>query len=209
MKNMNTDGVPWRRPVGAGSCLCKCPTHQPGGMSITRTVVNWHREGFRLYWSWISRVRQVEGRKRVSKEIRTLIFPMVAENPTWGAPRIHGELLKLGFEVSEKSVSRWIRPSSARSRSCETMADVSQKPSRGHCCDGLLHRPTLTFGVLYCFFVISHNRRKILHFNVTQNPNALSYSNCAKLGLTCRRTDSCYSTATRSLVPMRFRLCGR
>jgi putative transposase len=64
-----------------------------------RTVVNWHRAGFRLYWSWISRVRQVEGRKRVSKEIRTLIFRMVAENPTWGAPRIHGELLKLGFEV--------------------------------------------------------------------------------------------------------------
>jgi len=71
-----------------------------------RTVANWHRAGFRLYWSWISRVRQVEGRKRVSKEIRTLIFRMVAENPTWGAPRIHGELLKLGVSISRKGVSR-------------------------------------------------------------------------------------------------------
>src|SRR5208283_6122261 len=74
-----------------------------------RTVVNWHRAGFRLYWTWVSRISQVGGRKRVSKEVRALIFRMVSENPTWGAPRIHGELLKLGFELSERSVSRWIR----------------------------------------------------------------------------------------------------
>jgi putative transposase len=77
--------------------------------SWSRTVVNWHHAGFRLYWAWVSKVRKVGGRKRVSKEVRALIFRMVAENPTWGAPRIHGELLKLGFEVSERSVSRWIR----------------------------------------------------------------------------------------------------
>jgi putative transposase len=74
-----------------------------------RTVVNWHRAGFRLYWAWVSRVKHVGGRKRVSKEVRALIFRMVAENPTWGAPHIHGELLKLGFDVSERSVSRWMR----------------------------------------------------------------------------------------------------
>src|SRR5271169_2678943 len=74
-----------------------------------RTVVNWHRAGFRLYWAWVSRVRQVGGRRRVSKEVRALIFRMVAENPTWGAPRIHGELLKLGFDLSERSVSRWMQ----------------------------------------------------------------------------------------------------
>src|SRR5215469_8704740 len=74
-----------------------------------RTVVNWHRAGFRLYWTWVSRISQVGGRKRVSKEVRALIFRMVAENPTWGAPRIHGELQKLGFEVSERSVFRLIR----------------------------------------------------------------------------------------------------
>src|SRR5215472_12342720 len=78
-----------------------------------RTVVNWHRAGFRLYWRWISRFRRVGERKRVSKEVRALIFRMVAENPTWGAPRIHGELLKLGFDLSERSVSRWI-PASPR-----------------------------------------------------------------------------------------------
>ena len=74
-----------------------------------RTVVSWHRAGFRLYWTWVSRARQVGGRKRVSNEVRALIFRMVAENPTWGAPRIHGELLKLGFDLSERSVSRWVR----------------------------------------------------------------------------------------------------
>ena len=60
-----------------------------------RTVVNCHRAGFRLYWTWISRFRRVGGRKGVSKEVRALIFRMVAENPTWGAPRAHGELLNL------------------------------------------------------------------------------------------------------------------
>ncbi|PYX53940.1 MAG: integrase, partial [Acidobacteria bacterium] len=66
-----------------------------------RTVVSWHRAGFRLYWTWVSRARRVGGGRRVSREIRTLIFRMVAENPMWGAPRIHGELLKLGFDLSE------------------------------------------------------------------------------------------------------------
>jgi hypothetical protein len=82
---------------------------KPLVLVTTSTVVNWHRAGFRLYWAWVSRVKHVGGRKRVSKEVRALIFRMVAENPTWGVPRIHGELLKLGFDVSERSVSRWIR----------------------------------------------------------------------------------------------------
>jgi putative transposase len=58
-----------------------------------RTVIGWHRVGFRLYWKWLSRAKSMGGRKPVSKEVRALIFQMVAENPTWGAPRIHGELL--------------------------------------------------------------------------------------------------------------------
>src|SRR5215467_6530271 len=73
------------------------------------TVVRWHRAGFRLYWSFLSKARKQVGRKRLSKEVRDLIFRMVAENATWGAPRIHGELLMLGFEVSERSVSRWMK----------------------------------------------------------------------------------------------------
>jgi len=74
-----------------------------------RTVVEWLRAGFRLYWKWLSRNRPMGGRKAGSKEIRALIFRMAAENLTWGAPRIHGELLKLGFDVSEAMVSRWLR----------------------------------------------------------------------------------------------------
>jgi hypothetical protein len=78
-------------------------------MATPKTVVDWHRAGFRLYWKWLSRVRSTGGRKPVSPRIRALIFRMVAENPTWGAPRIHGELLMLGFNVSEVTVSRWMR----------------------------------------------------------------------------------------------------
>lgn len=72
-----------------------------------RTVTGWHRAGFRLCWKWLSRARQRGGRKPVCKEVRALIFRMVTENPTWGAPRIPGELLKLGFDLSDrKGVSR-------------------------------------------------------------------------------------------------------
>jgi len=74
-----------------------------------RTVVEWHRAGFRLYGKWLSGAKQVGGRKPVGKEIRALIFRMAAENPTRGAPRIHGELLMLGFNVSEPTVSCWLR----------------------------------------------------------------------------------------------------
>lgn len=73
------------------------------------TVVRWHKAGFKLYWTWLSRRRNRVERKCVSKELRELIFPMVAENPTWGAPRIRGELKMLGFEISERTVLRWMR----------------------------------------------------------------------------------------------------
>src|SRR6266849_10287935 len=73
------------------------------------TVVRWHKAGFRLYWKLISRVRRPIGRRQTSKEVRELIFRMVVENPTWGAPRIHGELLMLGFDVSERTISRWMK----------------------------------------------------------------------------------------------------
>src|SRR6266850_1096381 len=73
------------------------------------TVVRWHRGGFRLYWKLISKVRRPVGRRQTSKEVRELIFRMVVENPRWGAPRIHGELLMLSFEVSERTVSRWMK----------------------------------------------------------------------------------------------------
>jgi putative transposase len=73
------------------------------------TVVRWHRSGFRIYWRLISRVREQVGRKRTPKEVRELILRMVVENPTWGAPRIQGELLMLGFDLSERTISRWMK----------------------------------------------------------------------------------------------------
>jgi hypothetical protein len=73
------------------------------------TVVRWHRTGFKLYWTWLSRHRTRAGRRCVSRELRKLIFRMVTDNRTWGAPRIHGELKMLGFDVSERTVLRWMR----------------------------------------------------------------------------------------------------
>ena len=72
-------------------------------------VVRWHRAGFRPYWTLISRVKKPLGRRQTPTEVRHLIFQMVAENPTWGAPRIHGELLMLGFDISERTISRWMK----------------------------------------------------------------------------------------------------
>ena len=137
-----------------------------------RTVTGWHRAGFRLYWKWLSRARQRGGRKPVSKEIRTLIFLMVAENPTWGAPRIHGELLKLSFDLSERSVSRWIRRCPRAPDLAKRWLTFLKNHRESIAAMDFFPVPTLTFGVLYCFFVMAHDRRKILCFNVTRNPNA-------------------------------------
>jgi hypothetical protein len=89
----------------------------------------------------ISTVKKQVGRKRLLKELRDLIFGMVAENPTWGAPRIHGELLMLGFDVSERSVSRWMQRGTQRSRTCPALAGLSLQSSRSDRCHGFLHCP--------------------------------------------------------------------
>jgi putative transposase len=137
-----------------------------------RTVVGWHRAGFRLYWRWLSRGRSTAGRKPVSKEIRALILQMVAENPTWGAPRIHGELLKLGFDLSEPTVSRWVRRAPRLPDSTRRWLTFLRNHREAIAAMDFFTVPTLTF-VLYCFFVIGHDRRRILHHNVTRNLNAL------------------------------------
>ena len=78
-------------------------------MVTPETVVRWHRAAFRMYWMLISRVRGPVGRRPTPKELRKLIFRIVAENPTWGAPRIHGELLMLGFDISERTIYCWMK----------------------------------------------------------------------------------------------------
>lgn len=103
------------------------------------TVVRWHRAGFRLYWTWLSRHRVRAGRKCVSKELRELIFRMVAENPTWGAPRIHGELKMLGFDISERTVALDAE-STTEFGSGKAMGGLSEQSSGSHRCDGFLYR---------------------------------------------------------------------
>jgi hypothetical protein len=104
------------------------------------TVVRWHRAGFRFYWRLLSRGRRPAGRRRISKEVRDLIYRMVAENPSWGAPRIHGELLMLGFDLSERTISRWMKRAPRGPSSDKTLARFPSQPSGSHCGDGFLHR---------------------------------------------------------------------
>ena len=134
------------------------------------TVVRWHRQGFRLYWRWKSRPRW-PGRRRVPKEVRDLIRRMSRDNPLWGAPRIHGELLKLGIEVSQATVSKYMfRHRKPPSQSWRTFL-------KNHAMDivsvDFFTVPTATFRVLFVFLVLSNERRRVIHFNVTESPTAV------------------------------------
>jgi putative transposase len=141
-------------------------------MVTPETVVRWHRAGFRMYWSLISRARKRVGRKKVSKDVQDLIFQMVVENPTWGAPRIHGELLMLGFDVSERTVSRWMKRAPRNPDSARRWHSFLRNHHEAIAAMDFFTVPTITFGLLYCFFVINHDRRRILHFNVTRHPTS-------------------------------------
>jgi putative transposase len=137
------------------------------------TVVRWHRAGFRLYWKLISKVRRPIGRRPTPKEVRELIFRMVRENPTWGAPRVHGELLMLGFDLSERTVSRWMKRAPRDPESAKRWLTFLRNHREAIAAMDFFAVPTITFGMIYCFFVISHDRRHILHFNVTKHPTSL------------------------------------
>jgi putative transposase len=136
------------------------------------TVVRWHRAGFRMYWSLISRVKNRVGRKKLSKDVQNLIFQMVAQNPSWGAPRIHGELLMLGFAVSERTISRWMKRAPRDPDSARRWHSFLRNHREAIAAMDFFTVPTVTFGLLFCFFVISHDRRRILHFNVTRHPTS-------------------------------------
>jgi putative transposase len=136
------------------------------------TVVRWHGAGFRLYWKVISRTRTAFGRRQTPKEVRELIFRMVAENSTWGAPRIHGELLMLGFDVSERTISRWMKRAPRDPEPGKRWLAFLRNHREAIAAMDFFTVPTLTFGALYCFFIIGHDRRHILHFNVTKHPTS-------------------------------------
>jgi hypothetical protein len=133
------------------------------------TVMAWHRKGFRLFWIWKLRRRQ-PGRPPVSRETRELIRKMSRENPLWGAPRIHGELLKLGIDVGETSVGKYrVRRRKPPSRTGRTFLENLLKSMVSV---DFFTVPTVRFQVLYVFLVLAHGRRRILHCNVTGHPTA-------------------------------------
>ena len=133
-----------------------------------KTLVRWHREGFRYYWRW--RSRRPLGRPRVSNEIRALVRQMRVQNPLWGAPRIHGELLKLGFNVSQATVSRYM----PRRTPDPDQAWLTCLHNHLNCTASIdfLVVPTLTFKILFVLVVLSYDRRKVVHFGATANPTA-------------------------------------
>ena len=112
------------------------------------------------------------GRPKVTDEIRGLIRRLAEENPDWGAPKIHGELLKLGFVVSERTVARYLRRIRRRGDPGKRWLAFLQNHREVIVAFDFFTVPTLTFQLLYCFFVIEHGRRRILHFNVTRHPSA-------------------------------------
>jgi transposase InsO family protein len=97
---------------------------------------------------------------------------MVAENCTWGAPRIHGELKMLGFDLSERTVLRWMRKAPRNPEPAKRWMTFLENHREAIAAMDFFTVPTFTFGVLYCFFVIAHDRRRILHFNVTKHPTS-------------------------------------
>jgi putative transposase len=102
-----------------------------------------------------------------------LIFKMVAENPNWGAPRVHGELLMLGFDVSERTASRWMRRAPRDHEAAQRCRTLLHNHREAIAAVDFLAVPTVSFGLLYCFFIIAHDRRRILHFNVTRHSTSI------------------------------------
>ena len=133
------------------------------------TLVRWHRKGFRLYWTWKSRPRQ-GGRPAIDPDVRKLIRTMSRNNIGWGAPRIHGELKMLGIEISESTVAKYMI------RHCNPPSQTWRTFLENHATElvsvDFFTVPTATFRILYVLVILHHERREIVHFNVTEHPTA-------------------------------------
>ncbi len=133
------------------------------------TVIRWHRRGFKRFWTSRSRHRGL-GRPGIDRKVKELIERIATANPLWGAPRVHAELLKLGIAISQRTVSRWMprreKPPSPTWRSCldNHVKDLVSVD--------FFTVATATFQVLFGFLVLAHDRRRVVHFNVTANPTA-------------------------------------
>lgn len=133
------------------------------------TVINWHRKGFKLYWKWKS--RSEGGRPKIPQEQINLIKQMANENPLWGVPRIHGEILKLGFDISESTVMRYISKKNGRTSGQRWKTFLKNHTAEIISID-FLTVPTINFKLLHVLVFLSHQRRKIIHFNVTAHPTS-------------------------------------
>jgi putative transposase len=160
------------------------------------TVIGWHRRGFA--WYWTRRSRKTGGRPRVNQDLRRLIHQMAAANPLWGAPRIHGELLTLGLDVSERTVSRLL-PRRSRPPS-QTWRTFLQNHVGPLVAVDFLTVPTITCRLLFVLVVLAHDRRRILHVNVTPHPTSASTcgNNSPRRFRGASRLATCCTTGTRS-----------
>src|SRR6202007_1250939 len=132
------------------------------------TLVRWHRAGFRRYWRWTS--RPLGGRPQIDMELRVLIRRMSMENPLWGAPRIHGELLKLGFEVAQSSVAKYMVK--RRGPPSQGWRTFLRNNAQDIAAMDLFVVPTIGFDLLYAFIIVRLDRRDLAWINVTTNPTA-------------------------------------
>jgi hypothetical protein len=130
------------------------------------TVIHWHRQGFRLYWRWRSR----SGRPSVDREGRKLVREMSSANPLWGAPRIHGELLKLGIEISQATVAKYMMR--RRGAPSPTWRSFLLNQAQGIAAIDMFVVAAASFRLLYVMIILAHDRRKIVRFDVTLHPTA-------------------------------------
>ena len=134
------------------------------------TVVRWHRLGFRLFWRWKSRGRP--GRPTMNREVRQLIRRMSRENPLWGAPRIRAELHLLGHDIAASTVAKYMTRRRDKPPS-QTWRTFLRNHVGSLASIDFFVMPTVTFRLLYAFVVLRHDRRRVVHFNVTEHPTAV------------------------------------
>jgi hypothetical protein len=132
------------------------------------TLVRWHRAGFRCYWRWKSRLWG--GRPQIDPEVRVLIQRMSMENPLWGAPRVHGELLKLGFDVAQSSVAKYMVK--RRGPPCQGRGTFLHNHAPDIAAMDLFVVPTIGFDLLYAFIIVRLDRRDLAWINATTNATA-------------------------------------
>ena len=133
------------------------------------TIIKWHRKSFRIYWKRKSKTNG--GRPMINREVVDLIKQMANENPLWGVPRIHGELLKLGFEISQSTVQRYFPKRGGRTM-VQRWKTFLKNHSKEIISIDFLTIPTVNFKQIYVLVIIEHFRRNLIYFNVTKNPTS-------------------------------------